>query len=173
MSDCAWLSDRMPAVALGRSVWSVDEATHLAHCADCQRESDLVRRSVHLGADLAGELDSATTARVVLQRLRADRENLRMRRRSWTFAALASAAAVAAVLWGGRPVASPLMVIPPPRATAALPMPLPELDNLQPGELNAVLQSMDEPYMGDSNDSSAADDLDDEVLDGGYDIWEG
>ena len=172
MSDCVWLSDRMPAVALGRSVWSVDEAAHLAHCADCQGEWELVHRSVHLGATVAGELDSFKTARVVLQRLRADREKLHLRRRSWSFAALASAAAVAAILWGGRPVASRLMIIPTPRATA-LQMPLPELDSLQPGELNSVLQSIDEPYMGDSNDSSAADDLDDEVLDGGYDIWEG
>ena len=172
MSDCVSLSDRMPAVALGRSAWTPEEAGHLRHCRDCQDEWDLIQRSVDLGKDVAGEVDPATTARAVLRRLAAEREMLRLRKESWSFAALASAAAIAAMLWAGRPPISVPVVVPLPGATA-LHLPLPELDNLQPGELNAVLQTLDEPYVGDSTDSSAADDLDDEVLDGGYDILEG
>ena len=172
MTDCVSLSDRMPAVALGRSAWTLEEAGHLRHCRDCQDEWDLIRQSVDLGKTVAAEVDPSRTARVVLQRLAAERERLRLRKESWSFTALASAAAVAAMLWAGRPPTSIPVAVPLPGATA-LQLPLPELDNLQPGELNSVLQTLDEPYIGDSTDSSAADDLDDEVLDGGYDILEG
>jgi hypothetical protein len=161
----------MPAVALGRSAWTLEEAGHLKRCRDCQDEWELIQHSVELGNDVAAKIDPTTTARVVLQRLAAERETLRRRKKSWSFAALASAAAIAAMLWAGGPSTAPV-VEPVPGATA-LQLPLPELDNLQPGELNSVLQTLDEPYVGDPTDSSAADDLDDEALDGGYDLLEG
>ena len=42
MSYCERLSDRMPDVALLRAAWSAEEAAHLASCADCRAEWDLV-----------------------------------------------------------------------------------------------------------------------------------
>jgi hypothetical protein len=161
----------MPAVALGQSIWTSEETRHLADCSDCRDEWAVVRRSVLLGEDLLVELDTGVTARLVLQRLAAHREKVRFRTRSWSFAALASAAAIAAVLWSGAPTMQPTTKAVP--AVTALQLPLPELDDLQPGELNSVLQLLDEPYVGDSTDSSAADDLDAGDLDGGYDPLEG
>jgi hypothetical protein len=171
MSDCAWLSDRMPAVAVGQSSWTPEEARHLADCSACQGEWELVRRSVLLGEDVRAECDPGVTARLLLQRLAADREKVRFRTRSWSFAGLASAAAIAAMFWSGAPAVNPTTKAVP--AVTALQLPLPELDDLQPGELDSVLQVLDEPYVGDSTDSSAADDLDAGVLDGGYDPLEG
>jgi hypothetical protein len=49
MSDCGWLSDRMPAVALGRAEWTRDETRHLSDCRSCQREWELVQLSSRLG----------------------------------------------------------------------------------------------------------------------------
>jgi hypothetical protein len=171
MSDCARLSDRMPAIALGRSMWTAEEADHLRDCSDCRDEWKVVQCSAHLASDLAEEFDSTATGRVVLQRLGAQRENLVLRNRAWAFAALSSAAAVAAVFWLGKPGLPPQTS--PVPAVAVLQLPLPELDSLQPGELKAVLQTLEQPNMGDSTDSSAADDLDDGALDGGYDPLEG
>jgi hypothetical protein len=169
MSDCARVSDRMPAIALGRSGWTAEEADHLRECSDCRDEWRVVQRSSRLGSDL--EFDSTATARAVLQRLAADSERLVPKERSWAFAALSAAAAVAAVLWSGKPATRPQAS--PVPAMAVLQLPLPELDSLQPGELNAVLQTLEQPSMGDSTDSSAADDLDEGILDGGYDPLEG
>jgi hypothetical protein len=169
MSDCVRLSDRMPAVALGRSTWTVEESTHLSSCSSCQEEWALVRVAGRLGRDVAAAFASTGTASAVLQRLASNEETI-LRKRSWTFAALASAAAVAAVIWA-RPLApNPSKGVP---AVAGLPMPIPELEYLLPAELNAVLQTMDEPYLGGSADDSAAGDSDYEDLEGGLDIWEG
>jgi hypothetical protein len=171
MSNCARLSERMPAIALGRSIWTAEESDHLRDCLDCQDEWSVVQRSASLGSDLAADFDSTATARMVLQRLATQRENFVLKKRSWAFAALSTAAAMIAVLWSGNPAIRPQTS--PVPAVAALQLPLPELDSLQPGELNAVLQTLEQPNMGDSTDSSAADDLDDGVLDGGYDPLEG
>jgi hypothetical protein len=171
MSDCTWLSDRIPAVAVGQSTWTPEEVRHLADCCACRDEWEVVRRSVLLGEDVVAELDTGVTARLVLKRLAADREKVRFRTRSWGFAGVASAAAIAAVLWSGAPTVRPTAKSLP--AVTALQLPLPELDNLQPSELNSVLQTFDEPYVGDSTDNSAGDDLDAGVLDGGYDPLEG
>jgi hypothetical protein len=96
MSDCDWLSDRMPAVALGRSMWTAEEATHLRDCRSCQDEWDLIRLSSQLGKDVGAGIDPAATTRAVLHRLKRSREEAHLRRKAWGFAALASAAAAAA-----------------------------------------------------------------------------
>jgi hypothetical protein len=172
MSDCGWLSDRMPAVALGRSTWTVGESRHLGGCRSCQDEWDLIRLSSRLGKDVGAELDPTATTRAVLHRLARSGEEARLRRKAWGFAALASAAAAAAMVWAGRTA-----TIPSPSArapmVASLRIQLPELDYLLPAELNAVLQTMDEPYVGGSAADPAAGDLDDEDLDTGFDTWEG
>jgi hypothetical protein len=172
MSDCGWLSDRMPAVALGRSTWTVEEVGHLGRCRSCQDEWDLVRLSGRLGKDIGAELDPTATTRAVLHRLAGSGEEARRRRKAWGFAALASAAAVAVMVWAGRPATIPS---PPARApiVASLQIQLPELDYLLPAELNAVLQTLDQPYVGGPAADSAAGDPDDEDLDSGFDTWEG
>jgi hypothetical protein len=56
---------------------------------------------------------------------------------------------------------------------ASLQIQLPELDYLLPAELNAVLQTIDEPYVGGSVDDAVAGDPDEEGLDSGFETWEG
>jgi hypothetical protein len=172
MNDCSWLSDRMPSVALGRSAWTGEETSHLGSCRSCQDEWDLIRLSSRMGKDVAAELDPAATTRAVLGRLARSREEARLRQKAWGFAALAGAAAAAVMVWAGRPATIP---VPAARApvVASLQIPLPELDYLLPAELNAVLQTMDEPYVGGSPDAPAWGDPDDEVLDSGFVTWEG
>jgi hypothetical protein len=172
MSDCGWLSDRMPAVALGRSTWTVEEVDHLGGCRSCQDEWNLIRLSGRLGKDVGAELDPRAATRAVLHRLARSGEEARLRRKAWGFAALASAAAVAAMIWAGPTATIPS---PPARApvVASLQIQLPELDYLLPAELNAVLQTLDESDVGGPVPDSAAGDLDDEDLDSGFDTWEG
>jgi hypothetical protein len=49
MSDCEWLSDRMPVVALGRAEWTPDEIRHLNECEPCRQEWELVQVTSRLG----------------------------------------------------------------------------------------------------------------------------
>jgi hypothetical protein len=173
MSDCGWLSDRMPGVALGRAEWTGDETRHLSSCQSCQEEWELVRLSSRLGQDMGGRLDAGATTRVVLQRLVHARQEDRFRRRSWSFAALATAAAIAAAVWTGRPVPRPAAPAAGAVVAAALQIPLPELDNLDPAELNTVLQTIDEPLGGGATDAPGSGGLDDDDLEGVLNIWEG
>jgi hypothetical protein len=150
----------------------VEEAIHLGQCPSCLKEWELIRVALHLGRDVGAELDSTDTTREVLQRLAHSQEEASLRKRSWSFAALASAAAAAVILWAGHPA---VVQAPPPGApaVASLQIPLPELENLLPAELNALLQSLDEPYVQDSAGDSAGGDPDDENLENDFDTWEG
>ena len=172
MSDCDRLSDRMPAVGLGVSSWTAEEAIHLGQCPSCQKEWELIRVAGRLGRDVGAGLDSTNVTRAVLQRLADSEEETTRRRRSWGFAALASAAAAAVIVWAGRPTS---VQAPPAKApaVASLQIPLPELENLLPAELNAVLQTLEEPYVGDSANDPAVGDPDDAELENGFDTWEG
>ena len=49
MSNCGHLSNRMPSVVLGRSAWTEEESSHLAGCASCQQEWNVVSLSSGLG----------------------------------------------------------------------------------------------------------------------------
>jgi hypothetical protein len=161
MSECHWLSDKMPTVALGTAEWGPDEALHLGTCPWCQDEWDLVRASSRMGREVGLGLDVTSTSNALRDRLeRALSE--RLRGRAWSFAGLAAAAAIAAVVWTERPTNRP----PPttPAVVAGLQISLPELDSLQPAELDSVLQTMDEPAPADST-------LDE--LEGFLDSWEG
>jgi hypothetical protein len=173
MNDCGWLSDRMPTVALGRAEWTEEEARHLSGCPSCQGEWELVRRSSRLGQDVGAKLDAGLTTRTVLQRLERARQEDRLRHQSWTFAALATAAAIAAVVWTGRPVTRAVAPSAGPVVAASLLIPLPELDNLDPAELNTVLQTIDEPLVGGPTDTPGSVALDDDDLEGVLNIWEG
>ena len=161
MSECHWLSDKMPAVALGTAEWSPDEIQHLGTCGSCHDEWDLVHRSSRMGREVGLALESTPTSDTLLQGLKRARLE-RLRRRGWSFAGLAAAATVAAVVWTQRPGTRP--VPPAPAVVAGLQISLPELDSLQPAELDAVLQTMDEPVAADST-------LDE--LEGFLDSWEG
>jgi hypothetical protein len=151
----------MPAVALGATEWTPDESQHLSGCPSCQEEWDVVQRSSRLGRAIGLALEANSTPERLLDRLAHARVE-RLRRRTWSFAGLAAAAAIAAVVWIQRPVTGPMQ--PAHAIVAGLQMTLPELDGLQPAELDSVLQSMDEPAPADST-------LDD--LEGFLDSWEG
>ena len=172
MRDCGSVSERMPAVALGRSSWTAEEARHLRDCPICQSEWSLVRISSKLGKDVGAGLDVAATRRNVFLRLSQSVEDARLRRKAWSFAAVSAAAAAAVMLWTGQPAPSPARS-PEPAAVASLQLQLPELDNLQPAELNAILQALDEPDVVDSLGASVSGDLDETDIESGLDTWEG
>jgi hypothetical protein len=172
MSDCGWLTNRMPEVALGRSSWTSEETDHLRGCPVCRSEWHLVRISSRLGSEVGAGLDPASISRNVFLRLSQSVEDARLRRKAWGFAAVATAAAAVVMLWAGPNDPSPA----PPAGSppvASLQIQLPELDNLQPAELNAVLQALDEPNAGDSLEGSVSGDLGDADIESGLDTWEG
>jgi len=175
MSVCEWLSDRMPPVALGQAEWTPDEIHHLNECTTCRREWELVQLASRLGKDARLTLDPAAIAARVLRRLDQEREHGRVRRRSWGFAGLAAAAALVAAIWigglqGGASKAQPVNTAVAGRLT----IPLPELDSLEPAELDSVLQTMDEPLVsGSTADDPALGDLNNDELQRVLDSWEG
>ena len=148
MTECHRLSEKMPAVAVGTAEWSPDEAQHLDTCGSCQNEWDLVHRSSRMGREVGLQLEAAATSQALLHRIKRARSDRSRRRRRWSFGGLAAAAAVAAVFWTGRP--APRVIGTAPAVVAGLQMALPELDSLQPAELDSVLQTMDEPAPADS-----------------------
>ncbi len=170
MNECNRLSDRMPVVALGRAEWSPDEANHLRSCLFCQAEWELVRLTSRLGEGKLPALDAGATSRVVLRRLEQSRVG-RLQRRAWSFVAMAAAATLVALIWTERPV--PRAGAPAP-LVARLQIPLPELDSLQPAELDSVLHTMDEPLVdGSTLDAPSLGDLDAPELQSVLDYWEG
>ena len=171
MNDCTWLSDRMPAVAQGQAEWTLDETRHLARCPSCREEWELVQVAKRSGDGLRLASEPALMARAVLQRLQRERA-----RQSWvwSWATVAAAVAFLAALWmkplngpfsGEREIGS---------AVAASEFPLPELESLQPAELDSVLQTMDETAGGSSTleDPDLAD-LNSDELQRVLDSWEG
>ena len=55
MSECGWLSDRMPAVALGHAQWTQQEVQHLTLCGGCQLEpAESLRPGVQVLVKLPG-----------------------------------------------------------------------------------------------------------------------
>ena len=63
MTVCEQLSDRMPAVAHGQAGWSAEEQAHLAGCADCRAEWDLVSAASRLGLDVAEGIGTSRSRR--------------------------------------------------------------------------------------------------------------
>ena len=174
MSECAWLSDRMPVVALGRAQWSPDEVRHLNECGACQREWEVVSAATRLGENVWMPREAAAIATSLIQRLKRDRDADR-RRRAWGFAGLAAAATIAAAVWTGsmdpRADGYPLQGA----VVAGRPaIPLPELDALQPTELDSVLKTMDDPNdRGSALDDPGLTDLNTDELQTVLDSWEG
>jgi hypothetical protein len=181
MTPCQQLSDRMPAVALGRSRWSVAEEAHLTSCVDCQAEWKLVLAAGRLGA-LSPTVDPEVTSAEVRRRL-ADERVGRLRIRRWALVGLGVAAALAVALWTGRPAprrsvvarstapAAPVARTESPR----LDLPVPGIDDLSDADLGALLQAVDEPLAGASAapaDGGALGDPDDRALAGALTVEE-
>ena len=172
MSDCTSLSDRMPLVALGRAEWTPDEIHHLAGCASCQREWELLRAVSRLGERSAIEMDVPSMTRAVQQRLGwADRR--KRQRTAWGFAGMAAAAALVGLLWSGK-AERPLPASSSTPAVAGLQIPLPELEDLQPAELDSVLRGMDQPAPDlDTLETTDPASMEAPELETVYDYWEG
>lgn len=176
MSECGWLSDRMPAVVLGRAQWTAQEVQHLRQCGTCQQEWEVVRVAHRLGVEAGESLDLTRLASTVLSRVTRDRASERRHRRTWTFGGLAAAAAMLVALWTG--ALSPEVDSASPAASlaagGALEIPLPELESLQPAELDSVLQTMDEPNgRGANTEEPDLADLNSEELERVLHSWEG
>jgi hypothetical protein len=101
MTTCIQLSDRMPDVAHGTSRWTDTEERHLAACADCRAEWELVTAASRLGAALRSPADPALVSTLLLERLARERQRIRLRARLWTAAGLAAAAAAILAVWTG------------------------------------------------------------------------
>jgi hypothetical protein len=101
MTTCTQLSDRMPDVAHGTSRWTETEEHHLAACADCRAEWELVTAASRLGAALRSPADPALVSTILLERLARERQRTRLRARLLTAAGLAAAAAVILAVWTG------------------------------------------------------------------------
>ena len=175
MSDCGWLSDRMPAVALGHAHWTQQEVQHLTLCGGCQLEWNLVRAANRLGMAAAGRIDPAALAGPVLRRVERERRLERRRGRAWTLGGLAAAAAVLLAIWTGA-LPAPGSSGTPEASVAArqLEIPLPELESLQPAELDSVLQTMDDASPGGTNgEDPELTDLNSEELERVLNSWEG
>jgi hypothetical protein len=172
MSNCVWLSDRMPAVAQGRAEWTLDETRHLAQCPSCLEEWELVQVANRLGEGLRLTPEPGVIAESVLQRLK--QEQARVHPSLWRWAAVAAAVAFFAALWMS-PLNGPfsgLGGIGPVAAEADFP--LPELESLQPAELDSVLRLMDEPVAGSAPvEVPDLADLNSDELQRVLDSWEG
>ena len=81
MSGCQWLSDRMPAVALGAAEWTADEVHHLSGCRSCQEEWKVLQRSSRLGREIGLSLEASSASETLLGQLDHARVE-RLRRRT-------------------------------------------------------------------------------------------
>ena len=144
MPECTRLSDRMPAVAAGTDLWSAADAAHLRGCGDCAAEWALVRAGSALGQSLAWTPDATALSAGVLARVASDRRERAMIRRRTGWSAVLAAAAIALALWTGRPAARPVPAVTGPAAVQSAAL-VPELDSLDAGELEAVLDAFDAP----------------------------
>ncbi len=140
MTDPHIISDRMPLVAQGGGEWTTAEAGHLAGCADCCLEWEVIRAAWVLGRGAASHIDSNRLAAEVARRLtEAPRRSGRfpMRPPRWALALAAAAAIILAVRITG----------PHPATRTAAPGPvgasiLHELDELTASELESILDAI-------------------------------
>ncbi len=156
MTDyCTRLSDRMPAVARGAGRWAPDDEAHLASCAACAAEWDVVRAGARLGRAVERSLDPGAIAAGVQAGLRdAPRRGARVPLR-WVVP-LAAAAALFLAVWAGRGGTGG-------DAPAAEVYLLPELEALSSTELESVLELI-APAGADGADLRGFEDLTEEEL---------
>ena len=153
MTPCERLSDRIPEVARGKARWTAEESSHLAACAECRAEWNLVTATIRLGSKAPQSAHPDAIATAVLRRV-ADDRRARTRRRSWALG-LAAAAALAGVIWAGaRPEPGA-----PPVATSENTMP--DTEPLETAELDSMLEALDASQLGASAlDEPSLNDLD-------------
>ncbi len=171
MSGCTRLSDRMPEVVHVRSRWTPDEAAHLASCAECRRELALVQATVALGRKAPRLGDPAALAVTIERRLAGARtRRIGVQR----IAGLATAAALLLMVWTKWPERPVSNVPGSARSAAQALVPLPELELLDPAELDSLLQRMEMPSAGSSTlDAPGLGDLEDTELEQVLATWEG
>src|SRR5512139_2282544 len=134
MTECTQLSDRMAAVAHGRSEWSAEEAAHLESCQDCGAEWRVMRAGALLGMEVARTLPAEFVATRVVAAVKAPRSARGWWPRLRWLAVPAAAAAVALLaLPDGRGPAAP------GAGTVEVGV-LPELEPLDATALEAVLE---------------------------------
>jgi hypothetical protein len=193
-NECEALSERMPAVAAGRDAWSEAERAHLERCAGCRGEWALVSTAAGLGRGVEDALDPARIGAAVVARLAAERRAAATARRRIAGAGLAAAASIALALGLAQPrrgavPARPAVATAGDRgsgsadpnggavagaAADALVIPVPELETLDRGELESVLETMDAPLgAGGLADPGAMNDLNDRELERVLGSWEG
>ena len=130
-------ADRMPDVARGAAQWSAEELRHLGHCDQCRSEWAMVQVAAGLGRGVARRLGSARIADTVARRLASEpppRRTLVGRTARLLAAGMAAAAAIA--VFGSTRLDPPLLDSP---ATQSV---LHELDELNPAELETLLESL-------------------------------
>ena len=152
MITCERLSDRIPEVARGRARWTVEESAHLATCAECRIEWDLVMATIGLGSKAPQGEHPAAIATAVLRRVTEDRR-ARGRRRFWGLGL--AAAAFGGIIWAGdRPEPGA-----PPMATIENTMP--DTEPLETAEVDSMLEALDASQLGASAlDEPSLSDLD-------------
>lgn len=158
MSECTQLSDRMAAVAQGRSEWSLTESAHLVSCTDCAAEWRVMQAGAMIGSHVARTLPVDFLAtRVVAAVTASARTRSRWLRLPWLALPAAAAAAVALVVLPGGEPASPGEV-----AVVAEVGLLPELEPLDASDLELVMELLPEPS-GEIEIHSVDELTDDEV----------
>lgn len=170
MTECRRLSDRIPNVVRGLSRWTTEETGHLAACAACRAELELVTAVRRLGERTPPLSTPRTIAVAVLDRLAEHRSS---RRRFWKYIGVGAAAAgVAALLWSGAVETDPST--PRESAVAAAEITLPELEPLDTVELDSLLEAMDSAALGWSAlDEPTLGELDADELEQVLGTWEG
>ena len=163
MSGCDRLSDRMPAVSLGRERWSAADEAHLEACADCRAEWELVRSAGRLGAGAAAAIDPARVTAEVLRRMAEEPPARRRGVARWA-AGLAAAAGVALAVWGGTREEAPGTA---PASTAVV-------ETLGTAQVDSLLVLDDLPLAGWSMlEAPALGDLSADELEQVLRTWEG
>jgi hypothetical protein len=175
MSGCTRLSDRIPDVALGRTSWTADEAAHLRACAECRAELALVQATVAIGRKAPVPADLGETARAVEGRLAREP---RRRASRWPLGrplvGAAAAAALVATVWTRWPTRAERSTPLPPASSSQALVPLPELELLEPAELDSLWERMEAPIAGSSTlDAPSLGDLEDTELEQVLATWEG
>jgi hypothetical protein len=171
MNDCDHLSDRMRDVLHADAPWSPAETAHLASCAGCRAEWELVLAARSLEA-LAPTIDPADHAARLQRRLAEDRASRARVSRAWRLAGSAAAAAaiLAAALIGRDDAGAPSPAV----AGAEALVPLPELEGLESAQLDTLLRSLDGPFAGSSPlDASTLGEDEDGELERVFATWEG
>jgi hypothetical protein len=181
MTTCERMSDRMPGVAAGRAAWTAEERGHLDACADCRAEWAVVQAAGAVGGRVASRAAPEALAATVLARVReAEHADRRRATTRWAlrWGGLAAAAALMlAVLFRGPAPAGPETAGDsgePAPAEVAFQLPLPELDDAESDELQAVLDGLEAP-LGESStlDGLLGEDVTEQDLERVLRAWEG